>query len=78
MTSDSFSFNTWDLDVTDHNTGAACFEQDDSFIDSGIPSFLIWRVLTCRVITCTHCTLHMSGTRHDPASRVPWSRLHWL
>ena len=47
MTSDSISFNTWDLDVTDHNTGAACFEQDDSFIDSGIPSFLIWRVLTC-------------------------------
>ena len=47
MTSASISFNTWDLDVIDHNTGAACFELDDSFIDSGIPSFLIWRVLTC-------------------------------
>ena len=46
MTSDSISFNTRDLDVTEHNTGAPCFEQDDSFIDSGIPSFLIWRVLT--------------------------------
>ena len=40
------SFNTWDLDVTEHNTGAACLEQDDIFIDSGIPRFLIWRVLT--------------------------------
>ena len=38
------SFNTWDLDVTEHNTGAACLEQDDIFIDSGIPRFLIWRV----------------------------------
>ena len=54
MTSASISFNTRDLDVTEHNTGAACFEQDDSFIDSGIPSFLIWRVLTCDYVYPAH------------------------